>query len=41
MHDHSNSPASSSPAVGSFDSGLVIWNLAKMKAQLDEIGLGW
>jgi WD40 repeat protein len=27
-------------AVCSYD-GLVIWNLPKMKAQLDEIGLGW
>jgi WD40 repeat protein len=28
-------------AVGSSDGGLVIWNLVKMKAKLDEIGLGW
>jgi serine/threonine protein kinase/WD40 repeat protein len=28
-------------AVGSFDGQLAIWNLAKIKAQLDEIGLGW
>jgi WD40 repeat protein len=28
-------------AVGSFDGGLVIWNLPKIKAQLDEIALGW
>jgi WD40 repeat protein len=28
-------------AVGCSDGGLVIWNLAKVKALLDEIGLGW
>jgi WD40 repeat protein len=28
-------------AVGTSDGGLVIWNLVKIKAQLDEIGLGW
>jgi WD40 repeat protein/serine/threonine protein kinase len=28
-------------AVGSFDGQLAIWNLAKIKGQLDEIGLGW
>jgi WD40 repeat protein/serine/threonine protein kinase len=28
-------------AVGSSDGGLAIWNLVKMKGQLDEIGLGW
>jgi WD40 repeat protein len=28
-------------AVGSFDGQLAIWNLAKIKTQLDEIGLGW
>jgi WD40 repeat protein len=28
-------------AVGSFDGQLAIWNLAKIKAQLEEIGLGW
>jgi serine/threonine protein kinase/WD40 repeat protein len=28
-------------AVGSFDGQLAIWNLATIKAQLDEIGLGW
>jgi WD40 repeat protein len=28
-------------AVGSSDGGLVIWNLPKINAQLDEIGLGW
>jgi WD40 repeat protein len=27
--------------VGTFDGQLAIWNLAKIKAQLDEIGLGW
>jgi WD40 repeat protein/serine/threonine protein kinase len=28
-------------AVGTSDGGLAIWNLPKIKAQLDEIGLGW
>jgi WD40 repeat protein len=28
-------------AVGRADGGLAIWNLDKIKAQLDEIGLGW
>jgi hypothetical protein len=28
-------------AVGSYDGQLAIWNLRKIKAQLDEIGLGW
>jgi WD40 repeat protein/serine/threonine protein kinase len=28
-------------AVGCADGGLVIWNLVEIKAQLDEIGLGW
>jgi serine/threonine protein kinase/WD40 repeat protein len=28
-------------AVGTFDGQLAIWNLAKIKAQLDEIGLAW
>src|SRR5262249_19802518 len=28
-------------AAGSSDGGLVIWNLVKVKAQLDALGLGW
>jgi WD40 repeat protein/serine/threonine protein kinase len=28
-------------AVGTLDGGLVIWDLPKIKAQLDAIGLGW
>jgi WD40 repeat protein len=28
-------------AVGSLDGGLVIWNLPKINAQLNAIGLGW
>jgi WD40 repeat protein/serine/threonine protein kinase len=28
-------------AVGTSDGGLAIWDLAKIKVQLDEIGLGW
>jgi WD40 repeat protein len=28
-------------AVGSEDGSLVIWNLPKIKTQLDGIGLGW
>ena len=28
-------------AVGYSDGGLAIWDLVQMKAQLDEIGLGW
>jgi WD40 repeat protein len=28
-------------AVATSDGGLAIWNLPKIKAQLDEIGLGW
>jgi WD40 repeat protein len=28
-------------AVGSSDGGLVTWNLAKIRAQLSEVGLGW
>jgi len=28
-------------AVGTGDGGLAIWDLAKVKAQLEEIGLGW
>jgi WD40 repeat protein len=28
-------------AVGSSEGGLAIWNFGKIKARLDEIGLGW
>jgi WD40 repeat protein len=35
------SPDREQLAVGSADGRLVIWNLAKAKALLDEIGLGW
>jgi WD40 repeat protein/serine/threonine protein kinase len=35
------SPNENLLAVSSGDGGLVIWNIAKIKAQLDQIGLGW
>ncbi len=35
------SPDQKQLAVGSADGGLVLWNLPKIKAQLDQIGLGW
>jgi hypothetical protein len=28
-------------AVGSEQGGIALWNLPKIKAQLDGIGLGW
>jgi WD40 repeat protein len=35
------SPKQELLAVGSSDGGLVIWNLPKIKAHLDAVGLGW
>jgi WD40 repeat protein/serine/threonine protein kinase len=35
------SPKRERLAVGSSDGAVAIWNLVKMKAQLDAIGLGW
>jgi hypothetical protein len=35
------SPNEALLAVGTFDGQLAIWDLAKIKAQLDELGLGW
>jgi WD40 repeat protein len=35
------SPNKERLAVGTGDGGIAIWDLAKIKAQLDEIGLGW
>jgi WD40 repeat protein len=38
---HAWSPKRDLLAVGCLDGRLVIWNLAKIKAPLDTIGLGW
>jgi Tol biopolymer transport system component len=38
---HAWSPKRELLAVGDLDGGLVIWNIPKIKAQLDAIGLGW
>jgi WD40 repeat protein len=35
------SPNAERLAVGTGDGGLAIWDLAKLKEQLDELGLGW
>jgi WD40 repeat protein len=35
------SPDGNLLAAGTMDGGLAIWNLAKIKVQLDDIGLGW